>query len=63
MLISVLGTILPPMLILTAVSFFYKAFSDNPYVSLVLRGMQAAVVALLVDVTLDLGKAVAAEKN
>lgn len=55
MLIAVLGTILPPMLILTALSFVYTAFAANPYVALVLRGMQAGVAAVILDVVCDLG--------
>lgn len=41
MLVAVLGTILPPMLILSVISFFYAAFASNEYVALVLKGMQA----------------------
>ena len=54
MLIAVLGTILPPMLILTVISFFYKAFISNRYVSLLLKGMQAGVAAVILDVVLSL---------
>ena len=31
---AVIGTILPPMIILSAISFFYAAFAANPYVAL-----------------------------
>lgn len=55
MLISVLGTILPPMAILIVISFFYTAFCTNPYVALVLRGMQSGVAAVIFDVVADLG--------
>ena len=55
MLTAVLGTILPPMIILIVISFFYTAFSANPYVSLVLNGMQAGVAAVILDVVLSLG--------
>ena len=47
MLVAVIGTILPPMVILTVVSFFYAAFAENRYVALTLRGMQAGVVCSL----------------
>ena len=36
MLVAVVGTIVPPMLILAVISFFYQAFATNRYVSLVL---------------------------
>lgn len=55
MLTAVLGTILPPMVILTAVSFFYTAFATNPYVACVLGGMQAGVAAVILDVVCSLG--------
>jgi len=54
MAVSVLGTILPPMIILTVISFFYKAFATNKYVNLMLKGMQAGVAALILDVVFDL---------
>ena len=52
MLLSVIGTILPPMLILAAIAFFYAAFAANRFVALALRGMQAGVIF---DVVLSLG--------
>lgn len=55
MLVSVVGTIVPPMTILTVISFFYKAFATNVYVALVLKGMQAGVAAVILDVVCGLG--------
>ena len=55
MLVAVLGTILPPMVILSAISFFYNEFASNPCVALVLKGMQAGVAAVLLDVVCGLG--------
>lgn len=55
MIISVIGTILPPMLILSVISFFYAAFAANPYVALALKGMQAGVAAVILDVVCSLG--------
>lgn len=54
MVVAVIGTILPPMIILTLVSFCYAAFVSNPYVSLVLKGMQAGVAAVVLDVACSL---------
>ncbi len=54
MAVSVLGTILPPIIILTGISFFYEAFATNKYVNLMLKGMQAGVAALILDVVFDL---------
>jgi chromate transporter len=55
MVVSVLGTIIPPMLILSIVSLFYATFATNPYVALVLRGMQAGVAAVILDVVCNMG--------
>lgn len=56
MLTAVLGMILPPLLIISAISFFYAAFAANRYVALVLKGMQAGVAAVILDVVCNLGK-------
>ena len=50
-LITVLGTVLPPMVILSVISLFYEAFRSNLAVSMVMQGM-AAVVAVIFDVVL-----------
>lgn len=55
MLIAVLGTIIPPMVVLSTISFFYTAFATNLYVALVLKGMQAGVAAVILDVVCGLG--------
>lgn len=60
--VAVLGTILPPMIILSVISFFYSAFASNLYISLVLKGMQAGVAAVILDVVCDLGGNVLKEK-
>ena len=54
MVFAVIGTVLPPMLILAVVSLFYEAFAANPYVSVVLKGMQAGVAAIILDVACNL---------
>lgn len=63
MLFAVLGTILPPMIILSIVSFFYAAFSTNAYVALVLKGMQSGVAAVILDVVFSLGANVVKTKS
>lgn len=61
--IAVLGTLLPPMLILSMISFFYAAFASNRYVVLTLRGMQAGVAAVILDVVCGLGSKVVKEHS
>ena len=56
--VATIATIIPPMVILSLVSYFYALFADNPYVAAVLAGMQAGVAAVIVDVVLNLGAGV-----
>lgn len=56
MAVAAAGTILPPMAILSVISLFYAAFAANPYVALVLKGMQAGVAAVILDVVCSMGK-------
>ncbi|MBR2957356.1 MAG: chromate transporter [Clostridia bacterium] len=55
MIVAVLGTIIPPMVIIGVISLFYTAFAANKYVALVLKGMQAGVAAVILDVVCGLG--------
>lgn len=63
MLCAVLGTILPPMLILSLVSVFYRLFAENRYIALVLKGMQSGVAAIILDVSISMGNSVLQKKN
>ena len=62
-LVTILGTILPPIITLTIISFFYAAFRDNIVVNSVLKGMQAGIAAVIADVVLNLGDNVLKEKD
>lgn len=53
-IIATLGTVIPPVAIITVISFFYNEFSANKYVALVLKGMQAGVSAVILDVVCSL---------
>ena len=51
-LVAILGTIIPPFVIISVISIFYAAFRDNFVISRLLLGMQAgvgAVIAAVVD--------------
>ena len=63
MAVAVAGAVLPPMLVLTLISFCYAAFAENRVVSLMLRGMQAGVAAVILDAAVNMGKGVLKEKN
>lgn len=60
---AVLGTIIPPMVILSVISLFYEAFAHNPYVAAALGGMQAGVAAVICDVVINLGGNVVKERS
>lgn len=62
-LISVLGTVLPPLLIISVISLFYKAFRDNPIVNMVMTGMLAGVAAVVCEVVFTMGKNVICQKK
>lgn len=49
-LLTVLGAILPPLVIISVISLFYAAFRDNAIVSMVMKGMLAGVAAVIFDV-------------
>ncbi|MCL1857274.1 MAG: chromate transporter [Kiritimatiellaeota bacterium] len=55
-LAALLGTVLPPLVILTAVQGCYAAFIHNAAVAAAFRGMNAAMAAVMVSVLFDMGR-------
>lgn len=53
-LTAILGTILPPMIIISVISVFYEQFRTNPYIATALQVMRAGVAAVIFDVVLNL---------
>lgn len=62
-IITCIGTVLPPLIILSIVSVFYDAFRSNTYISAVLKGMEAGVAAAILDLVIDMSRTVFKEKN
>lgn len=54
-LVCLIGTILPPLILLSVISVFYTAFRENVVIAALLRGMQAGVAAVIADVVIDMG--------
>jgi chromate transporter len=54
--VAVIATVLPPLVVISVITVFYEAVRDNPAVYAVLRAMQAAVVAIIADALLNMGK-------
>lgn len=55
-LVAILGTILPPMIIISVISLFYEQFRTNPYIATALQVMRAGVAAVIFDVVINLAK-------
>ncbi|MGI5984898.1 MAG: chromate transporter [Clostridiales bacterium] len=51
---ALLGTALPPLVILSVVFCFYDAIRGNSYVSAGFRGMRAGVSAVIADTVIDM---------
>ena len=61
--VAVLGTILPPMLIISVIAVFYEQFRSNVYISTALQVMRAGVAAVIFDVVINLAKNVCATRR
>lgn len=57
-LVTMLGVVLPSFIILSIVTYFYEAFAHNEYVAAAFNAISAAVVALMFNAVLRLGKSV-----
>ena len=61
--IAILGTIIPPFLIISAISVFYNLVKDNFIVSQMLQGMQSGVGAVIASVTYEMGAGIVHGRN
>lgn len=62
-IIATLATVIPPLVILSIISYFYVAFKENIYIQAGLGAMAAAVAAVVVDVVIKMYQSVRKEKN
>ena len=62
-MLTVLGTILPPLIIISIISLFYQAFRDNAIVNMVMTGMLPGVAAIIFDVVLNMSKTILQSKR
>lgn len=53
-MITVLGTVLPPLIIISIISLFYQAFRDNVIVNMAMAGMLCGVAAVICDVVITM---------
>ncbi len=62
-LLTMFGTVLPPLIILSILSAGYTAFSNNAVVRSILWGMQAGVAAVVANVVIGMAAAVLKQKR
>ena len=62
-LVTVLGTVTPPLIILSVISLAYTAFQNSLIVQLILKGMQAGVAAVIADVAYSMAKDICKNKK
>ena len=62
-LVTVLGTVLPPLVIISVISFFYRQFRDHVIVSMAMTGMLAGVAAVICDVVIHMAHSVFRQKS
>ena len=55
-LVAIVGTVIPPFLIISLISVFYNAFRENYIIAQLLEGMQAGVGAVIAAVVFEMGK-------
>jgi len=61
--ISCFAAVIPPLIILTGVSAFYKIFVANTVIAAILKGMEAGVAALMVDLITDMCSLILKKKS
>ena len=62
-ILAVLGTVLPPLIIISIISMFYQAFRNNVIVSMAMRGMLCGVAAVICDVVINMAKSIFQKKS
>ena len=62
-LVGALGTVLPPLIIISVISFFYRQFRDNKVVSMAMAGMLAGVAAVIAGVVVDMVRGLLKKKR
>ena len=62
-MLTVLGTILPPLITISIISMFYQAFRDNAIVNMAMAGMLCGVAAVICDVVINMAKTIFQKKR
>ncbi|WP_352401216.1 chromate transporter [Anaerotignum sp.] len=62
-IVAILGTIIPPMIIISIISVFYAQFRQNEVIATALQVMRVGVAAVIFDVVANLSKNVCRTKS
>ena len=62
-MLTILGTVLPPLIIISIISMFYQAFRDNLLVNMAMAGMLCGVSAVICDVVVNMAKNIFQKKR
>ena len=62
-MLAVLGTVLPPMLIISVIALFYQEFRDSPIVHMAMAGMLAGAAAVICDVVITMVQGILRQKR
>ena len=62
-LMTALGTILPPLVIISIVSLFYQAFRESAVANMALAGMLCGVAAVVLDVVINMAAGVIRQRR
>ena len=57
-IVCVIGTIIPPIIIISVVAYFYKIFITNKIISAMLLGMRSGIGAIIVSVVYEMALSV-----
>ena len=63
LIVSVLGTVIPPFVITSIISLSYELFRSNVWISLMLEGMQSGVAAVVAAVSYQMALGILRERN
>lgn len=62
-IVAILGTAIPPMIVISLISIFYTQFRENKVIATALQVMRAGVAAVIFDVVINLAKNVIKTKR
>lgn len=63
LVISVTAAVLPPLAVLSAVSYWYSAFAGSPLIAAILKGMLSGAAAVIVDFIVNMVQMISKEHS